>query len=48
VTPHLAELYPDHLRIVAARATRALELGGYDHLVVPAGVDAYRFLDDNT
>ena len=47
MTPHLAELYPDHLRIVAARADRALELGGYDHLVVPAGVDAYRFLDDN-
>src|SRR5438552_1412167 len=44
--PHLAELYPAHIAAVIARATRALEVGGYDHLVIPAGVDKYRFLDD--
>ncbi|HET9484174.1 MAG TPA: Xaa-Pro dipeptidase, partial [Xanthomonadales bacterium] len=46
VIPHLSELYPEHLRIVRERADRALALGGYDHLVVAAGTERYRFLDD--
>jgi Xaa-Pro dipeptidase len=46
--PHLSELYPQHLLATIGRATRALEVGGFDHLVVGAGVDKYRFLDDNT
>lgn len=45
--PHLADLYPEHFAEVVRRATRALEVGGFDHLVVAAGTDKYRFLDDN-
>ena len=45
--PHLSELYPAHLLAMIARVTRALEVGGFDHLIVGAGVDKYRFLDDN-
>jgi Xaa-Pro dipeptidase len=44
--PHLADLYPEHVRTVRERADRALARGGYDHLVVAAGVEQYRFLDD--
>lgn len=39
-------LYADHIRAMCANATRALELGGFDHLVIPSGVLTYRFLDD--
>lgn len=46
MTPHLADLYPDHIRTVAARAEHALARGGYDHLLLPAGVERYQFLDD--
>ncbi|HVF35544.1 MAG TPA: Xaa-Pro dipeptidase [Candidatus Saccharimonadia bacterium] len=46
MTPHLADLYPAHLRTVQERADRALALGGYDHLVVAAGAELYKFLDD--
>jgi Xaa-Pro dipeptidase len=48
VTDRLAALYPQHLDTVIARATRALERGGFDHLLVAAGVEHYRFLDDNS
>lgn len=46
-TALLGQLYPDHLATLAQRATKALERGGYDHLVVAAGNAHYRFLDDN-
>ena len=42
----LAKLYPDHLRTLRARADVALERGGFDHLVVAAGVPRLEFLDD--
>ncbi len=42
----LAKLYPDHLRTLQARADTALTRGGFDHLLIPAGVPRYRFLDD--
>jgi Xaa-Pro dipeptidase len=47
-TPHatLAELFPDHLRAVMARADAALAAGGFDHLVIPSGRLRYAFLDD--
>ena len=41
-----AELYPDHLDTLAARATAALERGGFDHLVVPSGTLHYQVFDD--
>jgi Xaa-Pro dipeptidase len=47
VTDRLASSYPEHLAAVVAHATRALERGGFDHLLAPAGVETYRFLDDN-
>ena len=47
MNPHLAELYPAHIRTVMQRADRALARGGFDHLVIPAGAERYRFLDDN-
>lgn len=47
MTPHLADLYPAHVRTMRERADRALALGGYDHLVVPSGAELYRFLDDH-
>ena len=43
----LATLYPQHLATVRAHAERALALGGFDHLVVAAGMPAIKFLDDN-
>ncbi len=48
MTDRLAALYPQHLDTVIARATRALERGGFDHLLVAAGIERYRFLDDTT
>jgi Xaa-Pro dipeptidase len=47
VTDRLAQLYPQHLATTVARSTRALERAGCDHLLVAAGVEAFRFLDDN-
>ncbi len=44
----LADLYPDHLRIVMARADAALAAGGFDHLVIPSGTLRYAFLDDRS
>ena len=45
--PHLADLYPAHLDTVRARTDAALAAAGYDHLLVPSGVQTFRFLDDN-
>jgi Xaa-Pro dipeptidase len=42
----LARLYPDHLATLRQRADAALARGGFDHLVVAAGVAPYEFLDD--
>ncbi|HEY9132360.1 MAG TPA: Xaa-Pro dipeptidase [Dyella sp.] len=42
----LAALYPHHLATLRERADRALELGGYDHLVIAAGMPVRKFLDD--
>lgn len=42
----LNTLYPAHLATLQARADTALERGGFDHLVVPAGMAHYQFLDD--
>ncbi len=46
VTDRLAQLYPQHVATVMARATHALERGRCDHLIVPSGAEVYRFLDD--
>ena len=45
--PHLADLYPAHLATVRARTDAALAAAGYDHLLLPSGVQTFRFLDDN-
>ena len=37
VTDRLAQLYPQHVATVMARATHALERGRCDHLIVPSG-----------
>jgi Xaa-Pro dipeptidase len=42
----LANLYPDHLATLKARADQALARGGFDHLVIPSGTAHYEFLDD--
>ena len=42
----LAKLYPDHLRTLQSRADAALARGGFDHLVIAAGVPRIEFLDD--
>ena len=42
----LARLYPDHLATLRQRADAALARGGFDHLVIAAGVPPYEFLDD--
>lgn len=42
----LAKLFPDHLRTLQARADAALARGGFDHLVIAAGVPRIEFLDD--
>lgn len=39
-------LYRAHLATIKARADRALEKSGFDHLVVAAGVEKTEFLDD--
>lgn len=45
-TPDLGHLYRAHLQVIKARADRALEKGGFDHLLVPSGVEKFEFLDD--
>ncbi len=42
----LAKLYPEHLRTLQIRADAALQRGGFDHLVVAAGMPRIEFLDD--
>lgn len=42
----LAALYPAHLETLIARATVALERGGFDHLLVPSGTLHYQVFDD--
>ncbi len=42
----LASLYPEHLATLCGRSERALAAGGFDHLVIAAGVPAVKFLDD--
>jgi Xaa-Pro dipeptidase len=39
-------LYPAHLTTIKARVDRALEKGGFDHLLVASGVEKFEFLDD--
>ena len=39
-------LYRAHLSTIKERADRALEKGGFDHLLVPSGVEKFEFLDD--
>jgi Xaa-Pro dipeptidase len=43
----LAALYPAHLATVREHADRALERGGFDHLLIAAGMPGVKFLDDN-
>jgi Xaa-Pro dipeptidase len=42
----LAALYAQHLAVLGERSTRALQLAGYDHLLVAAGGPLRKFLDD--
>ena len=44
--PNLAHLYRAHLQLIKARADRALQKGGFDHLLVASGVEKFEFLDD--
>jgi Xaa-Pro dipeptidase len=43
----LAELYGDHLRVVAERADRALIAGSYDGIIIGSGGLRYLYLDDS-
>lgn len=45
-TPDLAILYRQHLGTMQARADKALQRGGFDHLVVPSGSLHYQVFDD--
>ena len=42
----LADLHSAHVETLSARATVALERGGFDHLVVPSGTLHYQVFDD--
>jgi len=42
----LAQLYPEHLRELKTRADVALARGGFDHLLIAAGMPRQQFLDD--
>jgi len=42
----LAPLYPQHFSTLLKRADAALELGGFDHLLIAAGMPLRKFLDD--
>lgn len=42
----LATLYPQHLASVRGNADKALALGGFDHLLIAAGMPGIKFLDD--
>jgi len=41
-----ADLYRDHLAVLSQRAATALARGGFDCLLIAAGVEKYQFLDD--
>ncbi|EIL93244.1 Xaa-Pro dipeptidase [Rhodanobacter sp. 115] len=43
---HLAPLYSQHLATLCERADKAMALGGFDHLVIAAGLPLRKFLDD--
>ena len=43
---NLAALYPAHLATLRERADKALELAGFDHLLIAAGMPLRKFLDD--
>ena len=45
-TQDLAQAYAHHVGEVQRRSTRALERGGFDHLVVPSGSVHYQLFDD--
>ncbi len=47
-SPDPAHLYRDHLATIKARCDAALAKGGFEHLIVAAGVQKYAFLDDRT
>jgi Xaa-Pro dipeptidase len=42
----LASLYSQHLATLRERADRALAIGGFDHLLIAAGLPLRKFLDD--
>ena len=44
--PDLYPLFAEHVEILTKRADAALQRGGFDHLLLPAGVLRYQFLDD--
>lgn len=44
----LARLYRDHLATIKTRSDAALAKGGFEHLIVAAGVQKYAFLDDRS
>src|SRR4249919_727057 len=46
MTSNAATVYREHLATIKARSDLALQQGGFDHLIVPAGIAKYRFLDD--
>jgi Xaa-Pro dipeptidase len=46
MSPSLADLYPAHLAELQRRSESALARSGHDHLLIAAGVEKYRFLDD--
>ena len=43
----IAELYPEHLDVVRARAASAMEHSGFDRLLVFSGAPFIQFLDDS-
>lgn len=45
-TQDLASTYPAHVARMQSLADRALERGGFDHLVVPSGTIHYHLFDD--
>lgn len=44
--PDIASLYASHVSVLQQRTERALERGGFDHLVVPSGMLHYQLFDD--
>ena len=45
-SPSLANLYARHIDELHARASVALERGGFDHLLIPSGTLLYQVFDD--